>query len=428
VGVSNTTAPLTALAFANNQYVVVGLPILSADAVILTSPDAANWTARTSGVFDPLFGVGANSTEYVAVGGSVNPTANNTILVSPDAANWTVETSTPYAQLRGVAWNGTTFVAVGGTFDNGVVFTSPDGVTWTSQYPGLIDALSGATKGDGLFVAVGDAGTIVTSPDGVNWASQNSGTTTDLNSVVWTGQNYVAVGDGGIALVSSNGVNWTASPTGTTAALAGVCTWAGRVVAVGIGGLILTADVGSPTVITTQPANTAVLVAHGVKFTVVAAGTGPLTYQWYFNAKAIKGATSASYAIAHAAFTDAGKYTVTVAGPISVAKSKPAVLTVVRYGSVPRIISQPKGISVTAGGMATFSVKADGSTPLSYRWQFNNHNLGNGGGVTGATSPTLRIAAVGFADAGNYRVVVTNPAGTATSASATLKVRPLLPP
>src|SRR5439155_1723106 len=47
--------------------------------------------------------------------------------------------------------------------------------------------------------------------------------------------------------------------------------------------------------ITTQPASQTVTAGQTATFTVVAAGTAPLTYQWKKNGTAISGATSSSY-------------------------------------------------------------------------------------------------------------------------------------
>jgi glucose/arabinose dehydrogenase len=98
----------------------------------------------------------------------------------------------------------------------------------------------------------------------------------------------------------------------------------------------------------------------------------------------------------------------------------------------PGITDQPDSATVTAGLNATFSVAASGTAPLSYQWQMLNGstwgNLSNGSGVSGATTATLTLAAVDMADAGQYRVVVTNAFGSATSNPATLTVTANQPP
>jgi hypothetical protein len=86
------------------------------------------------------------------------------------------------------------------------------------------------------------------------------------------------------------------------------------------------------------------------------------------------------------------------------------------------IAGQPQGQTVLAGGNATFSVTASGAAPLTYQWQYNEANLADGGRISGATTATLSISNVETNDAGNYRVVVSNPTGSTTSQVAVLTV------
>ena len=65
--------------------------------------------------------------------------------------------------------------------------------------------------------------------------------------------------------------------------------------------------------------------------------------------------------------------------------------------------------TVSAEGSVTFSVTVDGTAPFTYQWK-------KGGiAITGATASTYKITAAKAGDAGNYTVVVTNSAGSATS-------------
>jgi hypothetical protein len=67
-------------------------------------------------------------------------------------------------------------------------------------------------------------------------------------------------------------------------------------------------------------------------------------------------------------------------------------------------------------------VNASGTSP-AYRWVKNGTNtLINGGNISGATTATLLVASVSTADAASYTVVVTNAAGSVTSAPAVLTV------
>ncbi len=88
----------------------------------------------------------------------------------------------------------------------------------------------------------------------------------------------------------------------------------------------------------------------------------------------------------------------------------------------PIITNQPQSRTNVVGTIATFTVGATGAPPLSYQWVFNS--LANR--LPGATNDTLILPNVQASNAGNYRVVVTNDAGSVLSASARLIV--LWPP
>jgi hypothetical protein len=87
---------------------------------------------------------------------------------------------------------------------------------------------------------------------------------------------------------------------------------------------------------------------------------------------------------------------------------------------VPLITGQPRGQTATVGSTVTFVVTADGSSSLSYQWQFNSTN------IAGATASSLTLTNVQPGQAGGYRVTVTNLAGSSISTVATLTV--LQPP
>lgn len=165
--------------------------------------------------------------------------------------------------------------------------------------------------------------------------------------------------------------------------------------------------------ITTQPASQTVNPGATVTWTVAATGTAPLTYQWRLNGGSLAGATNASYTRTNVQSGDAGTYSVVVANAAGSVTSANAVLTV---NTPPTILAQPQNSSVIAGTNVSFSVQAGGSTPLSFQWRRNGTNL------PGATAATLALANVQPAQAGSYVVVVTNSAGAATSAVATLTV------
>ncbi len=92
----------------------------------------------------------------------------------------------------------------------------------------------------------------------------------------------------------------------------------------------------------------------------------------------------------------------------------------------PTITQDPESFTGAVGETARFDVVASGTAPLSYQWQkFVGGawaNLADGGRIDGATTASLTISNLQGSDAGQYRAVVTNAAGNATSDPATLAV------
>ena len=90
--------------------------------------------------------------------------------------------------------------------------------------------------------------------------------------------------------------------------------------------------------------------------------------------------------------------------------------------SPPQITMQPANQTVVAGQSTTFSVVANGTSPLTYQWQKNQLN------IAGATSASYTTPATTSADNGtSFQVVVTNPVSSVTSNSATLTVMAAAP-
>src|SRR5207245_1069937 len=143
-------------------------------------------------------------------------------------------------------------------------------------------------------------------------------------------------------------------------------------------------------------------------------------YQWQKNGANISGATAASYTTPATTTADSGSaFRVVVTNTAGTATSASATLTVNPAPVAPAITSQPANQTVTAGQTATFTVVATGTAPLGYQWQKN------GASIAGATAASYTTPATTTADSGSaFRVVVTNTAGTVTSAAATLTVNP----
>jgi hypothetical protein len=154
----------------------------------------------------------------------------------------------PAVSLFNIVWNGSQFVVVG---DLGTIFSSPDGVAWTSRTSGTNDELFGLTWSPdlGLFVAVGGVdgvrGTILTSPDGITWTERAIGQHFNLlTSVIWANGQFVLTGGGGIISTSLNGITWTGRTSGTSNFLEGIVWNGSQYVVVGESGTILTSPDG----------------------------------------------------------------------------------------------------------------------------------------------------------------------------------------
>ena len=98
------------------------------------------------------------------------------------------------------------------------------------------------------------------------------------------------------------------------------------------------------------------------------------------------------------------------------ADSAPVSITVAGASIAPTITTQPQNQTAVAGETATFSVVATGTEPLTFQWRKNEIAINQ------ATEAMLTLENVQASDEGNYDVVVSNAAGSATSNPATLTV------
>jgi hypothetical protein len=174
----------------------------------------------------------------------------------------------------------------------------------------------------------------------------------------------------------------------------------------------------SPVIYTQPQGNTTVPgVPNG--FSVVASGYPPLTYQWRFDGVAIAKANSSEYDVTDVTLSNAGPYDVVVANAFGAVTSSVAVLRVNEQG--PGIAAGPGDQWACVGQTAEFVniIWSQGGGPR--QWQHNGTNL------PGATGHVLTLTDVQPADAGEYRVIITNACCSATSAVVTLTVDPPKP-
>jgi len=275
-----------------------------------------------------------------------------------------------------------------------------------------------------LLLTIVDAGVVVVPP---------SITTQPGSQTVNTGANvsFSVAATGGAPLAYQwrrNGANVggatsvTLSLTSVTTNNAGnytaVVSNSGGAVTSSVAVLIVNAAAVAPA-ITTPPASQTVIAGNNATFSVVASGTAPFSYQWKRNGTNITGATASILSLTAVTTNQAGSYTVVVSNSAGSVTSIAAILAVTVPIVAPLITAQPVNQSVSAGDNASFSVTASGTAPLSYQWKRNGAN------IAGANVSTLSLTSVTTNQTGNYTVVVTNAAGSATSAAATLTVTTL---
>jgi hypothetical protein len=354
--------------------------------------------------------------------------SRGTIVRSTDSLSFSVVYSdTSAGNFSDVAAGGGKWVAVS---TSGRVAVSSNAQDWTllppvSGFPTTAPGLYGVTYGNGYFVAVGYR-LLARSSDGVSWQIESlPAAGASFEAVAWSAAGgFVAVGQNGSMARSLDGATWTAVTSGTANSLYAVTYGAGYYVAVGYGGTIVRS-------------------ADGVNWTTIVAGTPAGTgtsVAWY--GIAYTGgrfvATGLNKAVIHS--TDGGLTWQTAAllpivtppalstpDPLAIASSATRLVIVVGDGNAltspnpdgpqaPAISAQPADAAVRPGGSLLLSVTAVGSG-LTYQWQKD------GSAIAGATDATLSLTGVTRADAGAYRVIVSNSGGAVVSHAATVAVR-----
>ena len=170
-------------------------------------------------------------------------------------------------------------------------------------------------------------------------------------------------------------------------------------------------------VINRQPVAQTVAPGKPATFSVEAAGTQPISYQWKRNGTDIPGAKSSSYTLLATSSADNDAvFSVVVSNKAGTVTSSGARLT---FNEPPAFIVQPADQTAYASQTASFSVTATGAEPLTYQWMKNGSPIPDAPNSRSYTTPATRSADIGTA---TYSVAVSNSAGTATSSSATLTV------
>ncbi|MES2690066.1 MAG: immunoglobulin domain-containing protein [Bacteroidota bacterium] len=167
--------------------------------------------------------------------------------------------------------------------------------------------------------------------------------------------------------------------------------------------------------VTTQPVSVASCAGSGATFTVQAAATGTVTYQWRKNGVNISGATQPSYTISSVIAADSGNYSVAISDSCVVNHSASTTISLdakLIISGGPFISSQPTDASACGGAVSLRPVVYTNNGTTTYQW------TKNGSPLAGATQPVLSLNSTSIADTGLYQLNITNSCGSVSSSAA----------
>ncbi len=179
--------------------------------------------------------------------------------------------------------------------------------------------------------------------------------------------------------------------------------------------------------ITGQPQNQTVAVGSKASFTIMAAGSGTLTFQWQYSDNgttwantALTGCNTATLTVTATSAINGRYYRCVVTDANGSIVSNAARLIVT---PAPTITGQPQSQTVAVGSKASFTVTATGSGSLSYQWQYSdNGTTWANTALTGCNTATLTVTATSAINGRYYRCMVTDANGSIVSSAARLIV------
>ena len=165
--------------------------------------------------------------------------------------------------------------------------------------------------------------------------------------------------------------------------------------------------------ILTQSTN--VPLGHPFEIRASVKGVAVVGVQWFRDDVPVANATNVTLKIGSWEEVNAGSYTLRARTVLDDFGSTDPIRLGTSISPV-RIRVEPASQTVALGASVSISVIADGSPPIAYQW------LHNGVVIDGATASAITLSNVGLTDAGNYTAVVSNPAGSAFTVAAVVKV------
>ncbi len=239
-GTRGAAAPVEDMVWSGDRYVALVRRSFNGvtldGGAIVTSPDGRQWTEVATGAHGLLRNVVRTTAGLFVFGAATLQSARGDtwtmrltemqvperaitwsidrflvldgegLLVSRDGQAWERTLVPTLSADAVVTWNGSLYI-IGAS--SGRIFTSPDGVTWTTRQSGMSDNIRDILFASGRVVAMGQAGAVTTSTDGITWSGRTL-VARQLQDLEWTGQRFV-VSASDVTLSSPDGLTWQTS-------------------------------------------------------------------------------------------------------------------------------------------------------------------------------------------------------------------------
>lgn len=176
--------------------------------VVYVSHDAESWSRVSDGPVPVLWCAAKSDAIYVG-----QPVGGGPIQSSNDGIVWEAGQDLENFQAHDIVWTGERFIMVGYNDSSSVghVYTSNDGLEWTSRHscPGV--AIEDIAISESQILCVGSSGMTFLSGDGLSWTERATGRNVDLHGITWSDgqEQFIAVGASGTIIASPDGLTWT---------------------------------------------------------------------------------------------------------------------------------------------------------------------------------------------------------------------------
>lgn len=300
---------LDSLNYLDGKFVAAG-----AAPSVLVSEDGVDWQSVSLptgyNVVDVAYGNGT----YVAVGGYSSFYYWEDLGIiwnSSDVQEWTQVYEEFHFSFRGIAFGQGRFLAW--TWDE--LLTSTDGLSWTVvQMPEEMTIVNDIAWGENHFVAADNEGNIFRSADGITWTPTEVRDGLPLYSVTYRNGYFIVAGRKGRILTSEDdGFTWAERYTELRETLVQGLSAAGKMIVAG-DGLVLGAELGDYVEFLKEQEIEQISMGDSVAFggDFVSSIEEGLSLQWQKDGHPIEGATERILSLDSAYSSDAGHYRLAV--------------------------------------------------------------------------------------------------------------------